>query len=207
MTNQYPPGGYGPQGYPAHPPHNPPPNRTAQILAITAAVVALIAAGVVIYLFLRPTDKPEAQPPTSVVTVTSNQQVPEQPGQGTVPPPATTTTITTTTESGSIPVNGADRHGFHSGPNCDAAEDPAVFVGYTSRSRVVICQVGSQTGRYYYKGLAGGNTIHIDYPTRTGSTFTAVNRSTSYIVSPSSLVITENGRTLANEPMIQSWLR
>lgn len=196
--------GYPQPGYPGPQP----PNRTPQILAIVAIVVALVAAGVVGFLFLRGSDnddEPVAQTP-GVVTVIEQEQSSPSPGETTtVVPPTVTTTVAPGPES--VPVAGADDRGFLSGPRCHDAADPAMFIGQTARSRVVICQVGAQTGRYYYLGYAGGKTIEVGYPTRSGSTFTAVNGATRYIVSPSSLVITQNGATVATEPMVQSWVR
>lgn len=209
---RYAPTGYhysDPRGYPTgYPPQRP--NRTPQILAGVAAVIALAAAAALIGVWIaRDGDGPDddAQP-SGVVTVTTHQQAP---GQGptaetTIIEPPTVTT-TTTVPTGAVSVVGADGRGFTSGPRCNAAEDPAIFIGETSRSRVVICQVGSQVGRNYYKGYADGQTIEVGYPTRSGSTFTAINGSTSYIVSPSALVIRDGGSVAANEPMIQSWVR
>ncbi|MFT3663144.1 MAG: hypothetical protein QM809_17785 [Gordonia sp. (in: high G+C Gram-positive bacteria)] len=200
---------YGYQhGYPMAPPP-PPPNRTPQILAGVAVAVALIAAVVVAFLFLGKNendDRAVADTPT-VVTVTESTAGQPAPGTVTTVVPHTVTTTPPDTGTGAVSVSGADQRGFFSGPRCNAADDPAMFIGQTGRSRVVICQVGAQTGRYYYLGHANGNTIEIGYPTRSGSTFTAVNGGTSYVVSPSALVITQGGRTLSNEPMVQSWVR
>lgn len=206
---QYPPADpYAQQGYPPAPP----PNRTPQILAAVAAVIALVAAGVLAYLFLSDRDSADPEPAPTAAPVTT--VVTEAPQAGDAPGarPTTTTTVTThvpatpATPTAAVTVPGADAQGFLGGPRCNAAEDPAVFIGQTPRSRVVVCQVGQQTGRYYYKGLAGGNAIEVGYPTRSGSTFTAVNGATTYTVSPSSLVISEGGGVIANEPMLASWV-
>ncbi len=209
--------GYGDQGYGqssgyydprgSYPP--PAPNRTPQILAVIAVIVALAAVAALVYLFTRSDDDGAhaggaATAPETVVTVTENQSAP-QPGTTTVTQHTVTTTLPAPA-GGAVSVSGADGHGFYGGPRCNAPEDPVVFVGRTARSRVVVCQVGSQVGRNYYKGLADGNAIEIGYPTRSGSTFVATNGSVRYTVSPAALVITENGVTLANEPMLESWV-
>lgn len=218
----YPQPGYTPLGYPQPGYQPPPPSRGPQILAAAAAVVALIAVGAVIFLFLRSGDDTDPVSPAPAGTEAAageqhgqtppgdrgsapgeqeqeDQQQPQQPQEPQQPQQPGTA-------GGPVGVTGADRQGFASGPRCNAAGDDAVFVGRTERSRVVICQVGSQTGRYYYKGLAGGNSIEVGYPTRSGSQFTATNKGVSYIVSPSSLTITENGAVLTREPMLQAWV-
>ncbi|UQE76205.1 hypothetical protein MYK68_06340 [Gordonia sp. PP30] len=204
-----------PAGYPgAYPGGYPPqrPNRTPQILAGLAAGVAAVAVIVLIVVALRGgfgghQKNDDAAQPGAVTTVTEHR--PGGTAAETTVPPATTTVTTTppTVVTGSpVSVTGADIHGFYSGPRCNVGEDPAVFIGRTNRSLVVICQVGDQTGRYYYKGYADGNTIEVGYPTRSGSSFTATNGATQYLVSPSALVITDGGSTVANEPMLDSWV-
>lgn len=204
-------GGYPvPEGY-GYPVAGPPaPNRTPQVLAAIAAVVALGAVAALVYLFTRPDDAASqatpSEAPNSVVTVT--QAAPSTHVETVDPEPVTPKTVTTTVphSGGSVTVSGADNQGFYGGPRCNAPEDPVVFVGRTSRSRVAICQVGNQVGRNYYKGLADGDAIEIGYPSRSGNSFTAVNGNVSYTVSPSALVITQNGSVIANETMIESWV-
>ncbi|MCF8611755.1 hypothetical protein L5G28_16535 [Gordonia sp. HY285] len=137
----------------------------------------------------------------STVTVT------QQPQQGpTAQDPTPTTAPPPTTSHSSPTVSGADWQGFTgSSARCNA-DDAAVFVGYTDRSQVVVCQVGSQVGRNYYKGSADGGSIEIGYPTRSGNTFTAVNGGTTYEVSTSALVITPAGDGPHVESMIQAWV-
>lgn len=204
---------YGAQpGYQQPPP--PPPSRGPQILAAAAAVVALIAVVAVVFLFVRSDDDTDPEPAAAGVSVVTEYPQAPQPGENEQaapeeqqqPAPPPTPAAPAAPAPGPVSVAGADRQGFASGPRCNAAEDPAVFIGRTERSRVVVCQVGAQTGRYYYKGYANGNSIEVGYPTRSGSTFTATNKAVSYIVSPSSLTITENGAVLTREPMLQSWV-
>ncbi|MCK8613757.1 hypothetical protein [Gordonia sp. C13] len=208
----YPPGGYpgayGPGGYPQSPP--PPPRSpwtSPAVLVAIGAGVLLVAAGVLAAFLLIPADEEStgtvaagsttSEPPTITSTVTQS-------------PPPTPTTITTTTPSPppnrpAPTVAGADWQGFVTGPRCNAADDPAVAIGQTSRSRVVICQVGNQTGRWYYKGQAPEGGIELQFPTRVGNTFEASNGAVRYLVSPSSLTIVEGGSVLANEPMLAYW--
>ena len=188
-----------------------PPNRGPQIIAVIAAIVALAAVVAVIVLFVNSGgDDEAAAPESSGPVVTEYVQAPASPGSdtdtGVKQPPAPPRQSSPAPQQPNPPVNGANAHGFVNGPQCQDSADPLVFIGYTQRSEVIVCQVGRQTGRYYYKGKADGNSSHVDFPTRSGNTFTATNGSTSYIVSPQSLVITENGRVLATEPMLEAWV-
>lgn len=79
------------------------------------------------------------------------------------------------------------------------------MVGQTDRSKVVVCQVGNQTGRYYYKGLADGLTAEIGFPTRSGDQFVAMKDGYTYRITPSSLTITTGGDVVSAEPMIYYW--
>ncbi|ORM25950.1 hypothetical protein [Williamsia sp. 1135] len=191
--------------YPPTPPPRSPWSSPVVIGAIVAGAVVL-AIAVLLGFLLIPSDEDNAAgtsttatQPTSTVTLTPSTGVP------TSPLTSKTTTTTTTPNLPSPDVPGADGQGFVSGPRCNAAGDPAVMVGQTNRSKVVVCQVGNQTGRYYYKGLADGGAIEIQYPTRSGNRFTAVNIDTTYLVDGSSLTITRDGSVLAAEPMIYYW--
>ncbi|MFT4086999.1 MAG: hypothetical protein QM658_07545 [Gordonia sp. (in: high G+C Gram-positive bacteria)] len=197
--------------YPSYPGY-PPPKKSAWsspavLVSMVAGLVVLIAGISIALMVKNKSDKNDAAPLTTTSTTTTTIDSGPHSGEPTtvtVPP-----TTTTTTSSGSHPdvtVSGADWQGFLSGPRCNASDDPAVFIGQTNRSQVVVCQVGSQTGRYYYKGYADGKSIEVGYPTRSGSQFTATNGSTQYIVNPSSLTITDNGTQLTSEPMVQSWV-
>lgn len=102
-------------------------------------------------------------------------------------------------------IAGTDWQGFTGGPRCNAADDPAMVIAQTNRSQIVICQVGSQTGRWYYKGYADGNSVEVGYPTRSGDTYSATNGDVTYVVGPSQLDIEKNGETIATEPMNAYW--
>jgi hypothetical protein len=191
--------------YPTPPPKSPW-SSPVVIGAIVAGALVLALAVLLGFLFIpeddnsATTSSTSATPPpnsTETVTATAPTAV-----SSSTPPPTTTTTRPTATPD----VPGADSQGFLSGPRCNAAGDPAVMVGQTARSKVVVCQVGDQSGRYYYKGLAGEGAIEIQYPTRSGNSFTAINNDTTYLVDASSLTISTNGSVLTAEPMIYYWV-
>lgn len=206
---QYPTNGQPSNG--GRPPRKQSPwSSTPVIVAIIAGVILLVGGVVGALVYAKGKDStvtaestsPPVGPSTVTVAPTGDTPQPPQPTQ-TYP---TDTPTPTTPGSGPVTVSDADRQGFLSGPRCNASGDDAVFIGYTSRSHVVICQVGTQTGRYYYKGLADGKTIEIDYPTRSGDTFVATNGGVQYIVSRSSLTIEQNGSVLSQETMLDSWV-
>lgn len=105
-------------------------------------------------------------------------------------------------------VSGTDSQGFRAGtgPRCNAS-DPAVAIGRTAESLVTVCRTGA--GRYYYKGMrrSDGSAIELDDPTPTSTGFVAVNGKVRYTIGPDSLVITQGGSTLSNEPMLAYWSR
>ncbi|MCR8694092.1 hypothetical protein NWP13_16250 [Rhodococcus pyridinivorans] len=85
--------------------------------------------------------------------------------------------------------------------------NPAVALGQTADSLVVVCETGA--GRYYYKGVRtnDGAAIEIDDPVPSGDGFTATNAGVQYSISSSALVISEGPTVLAEEPMLQYWSR
>ncbi len=104
-------------------------------------------------------------------------------------------------------VSGTDEQGFlaPSSARCDST-NPAVTIGRTAKSLVVVCETG--VGRYYYKGvrISDGLGISLDDPVPTGSGFTVTNAAdgTRYKVTASSLTIVDaQGKILASEPMIE----
>ncbi len=207
----YPPNGQFPNQYPTNPPE--PPRSQWSSPAVVAAVIAgvvVLAGGVIAAVYFAKSDNSDTAGPTSSSTV---EQGPVSQSTVTVTgTPDVTTTYTpppaTTTQTHDAPtVIGTDRQGFTSisAARCNA-DDDAVFVGYTARSHVVICQVGSDTSRLYYKGYAEGDSIEVGYPSRSGDTFDAQNGSTVYRVSPSALTILVPGDSPTVEPMISSWV-
>lgn len=193
------------------PPRKQSPWSSPPVLIAVIAGIVLLGGGVIAALVYTNSSAPSTStqsssptqaPPNTVTFTATAEPTAQQPPQPTATPPSTTNPAATP-----ISVPGADRQGFTSGPRCNVADDDAVFIGLTDRSRVVICQVGTQTGRYYYKGLADGNSVEVSYPTRNGSTFVAANGNVQYVVSPSSLIIRQNGAVVAVEPMTASWVQ
>ncbi|MFD7847117.1 protein kinase [Nocardia sp. NPDC059764] len=115
------------------------------------------------------------------------------------------TVPTTTLVPLSANVPNSDAQGFDSSPRCDSS-DPAMVIGRTDRSRLVVCR--SATGRYYYKGLriSDGATIQINDPVPDGNGgFTVTNPTdgTQYRITAYGLVITKDGQVAANESMVE----
>jgi hypothetical protein len=100
----------------------------------------------------------------------------------------------------------ADTQGFvgYLGARCNYT-NPAVAIGRTSDSVVVICQTG--VGRLYYKGvgLQNGQSVEIDDPVQTGAAFVATNNGVQYSLSPTALIISQGSTVLSNEPMLEYW--
>ena len=210
---------YPGHGYPGgqsggYPPPDRSPWSSPVVLVAAAAGVLLVIGGVLAAFLLIPSDDddPVSAPGTSTTTSTVTGSPGERADSPTVtitPPPTTVTTTHQPTTTGTRPaptVPGADWQGFTDGPRCDAANDPAVAILRTDRSRVIICRVG-EAGGLYYKGVADGNLKHIDFPTQEGKYFIARSGSYEYIVTPSGLVIRQNGNTIADEPAIAYWSR
>jgi hypothetical protein len=100
----------------------------------------------------------------------------------------------------------ADAQGWLPYPEarCDYT-NPAVAVGRTSDSALVVCQTG--VGRYYYKGygLANQLGVEIDDPVSTGSGFVATHNGFQYSVSRDGLIITHGPTVISNKPMLEYW--
>jgi hypothetical protein len=179
------------------------------VIGATVAGVLVLALAILLGFLLIPADDNNtvATSTTTTPATTSPPQISTKTETVTASPPATTTTTTpTTTPSRPTPtVPGTDWQGFISGPRCNSSGDPAVMIGQTERSNVVVCQVGTQVGRYYYKGLANGQGTEIQFPTRSGNQFVAVNVDTTYEMNPAALTITTNGAVVSAEPMIYYW--
>lgn len=189
----------------------PPPKSPWSSPAVIGAIVAgalVLGLAVLVGFLLIPADDDNTNAGPSTTTTAPTQQASTKTVTMTPSTGATTTTPTPTTTTPNLPnpdVPGTDGHGFLSGPRCNTSADPAVMIGQTPRSNVVVCQVGNQAGRYYYKGVADGNAVEIQFPTRSGNSFTAINGGVTYLVNPSSLTISEDGAVLAAEPMIYYW--
>jgi hypothetical protein len=167
----------------------------------------VLALAVLLGFLFIPADKKSSASDSSTTAPppTTTQQVSTKTETVTATTPPTTTPPTISTPRATPTVPGTDWQGFVSGPRCNAAGDPAVMIGQTSRSNVVVCQVGTQVGRYYYKGLADGQSTELQFPTRSGDQFVAVNVDTTYEMTPAALTISTNGSVVAAEPMIYYW--
>ncbi|MYR06194.1 hypothetical protein GTV32_07645 [Gordonia sp. SID5947] len=184
-------------------PTTPPKDRSpwaAPIVIIGAGVLIVVAAALAALLLF---DDDTAPPPSSASSTASTSRTIVT---STVTDIATSTATVTTGRT--VPtVPGTDWQGFPDGPRCNGSDDPAVMIGETARSRIVICQVGAQTGRLYYKGSADSRSVEIDHPRRTGDTFRVTNDGVTYVISPDALVISHGHETVADEPMLAHWLR
>ncbi|PZT97290.1 MAG: hypothetical protein DI630_21845 [Gordonia sp. (in: high G+C Gram-positive bacteria)] len=190
--------------YPTPPPRSPWASPLV-IGAIVAGVLVLALAVLLGFLFIPADEESSASgSSTTAPPPTTSQQVSTKTETVTATtPPTTTPAISTPRATPTVP--GTDWQGFVSGPRCNAAGDPAVMIGQTARSNVVVCQVGTQVGRYYYKGLADGQSTELQFPTRSGDQFVAVNVDTTYEMTPAALTISTNGSVVAAEPMIYYW--
>jgi len=101
---------------------------------------------------------------------------------------------------------GTDLQGFlgYPGARCNSA-NPAVAIGRTLKSLLVICQ--NYTGRFYYKGhgLQNGHSVEVDNLVRTEDKFIASNNGVQCLVSPVALIITQGPATVSDEPMLEYW--
>ncbi|MCU1648615.1 MAG: Non-specific serine/threonine protein kinase [Nocardia sp.] len=176
-------------GHPATAPLAPPPKRILRpILAVGGVVVTMVLLGGVVgwqLLFGNDDGGPTAIGATTTI--------------------ATTTVVTTTLAPYVGTVSGTDTGGFVGGLRCNA-DDPALAVGRTSASRLVVCRTG--TGRYYYRGsrISDGATQEIDDPVPVGiGGFTATNPNdgTKYLITTHALTIMKAGQVLAAEPMLE----
>ncbi|MGX1805671.1 serine/threonine-protein kinase [Nocardia sp. NPDC055321] len=162
------------------------------VVGMLAAVVVLLLAAVGWLLLSGNGDGPGGSGGTSEIA---------QPGQSTAPGRPTTTLAPF---NGSV--SGTDAQGFTAaGARCNA-DDPAMAVGRTASSRVVVCRTGA--GRFYYKGvrISDGAGITLDDPVPDGTGgYTVVNQvdGTRYRVTATALTITRDGASLANEAMVE----
>lgn len=203
----YPPGASG--GYPtgSAPPPRSPWSSPIVLMAIAIGILVVIGAAVGAIALTRGDDSTNTTAATTASASTHTITSTVSGGAGASAPqaPSTQTSSAPTTPRAVPTVSGTDWQGFLGGTRCNASDDPAVAIGRTSRSQIVICQVGNQTGRLYYLGSAPEGSIEIGFPQRNGTLFVANNDGTTYTVSPASLVISKGGQTLANEAMLEYW--
>ncbi|MHD0279578.1 hypothetical protein [Rhodococcus aetherivorans] len=123
--------------------------------------------------------------------------------------PVPSSTVSAPRTAAQLPtVPGTDAQGFIGVPGgrCNHT-NPAVLLGRTPQSLVVICETG--VGRLYYKGvrLSDGAPIEIDDPVRTELGYVVTNEGVQYWIDRDALIITRGGAQLADEPMLQYWSR
>ncbi|QKT06729.1 hypothetical protein HUN08_05635 [Gordonia sp. X0973] len=219
MTNQYPPSEWptermpgdqwpgattGPvyQGAPAD--AYPAPRAARSSLPIVLAVLlvgALAVVGVALGVVLIGKNDKATTPAPSVAAPVSPDVVTT----------TTTTTVTAQTPApapgGSAPFTGTDGQGFLSGTARCNVDDPAVFIGRTNRSEVVVCRAASSSGGLYYKGYADGSASpDVSWPRMIGSTYVFTSGNTTYEVGPSALTIRTPGGDVT-EAWIDVWRR
>jgi Protein of unknown function (DUF732) len=123
----------------------------------------------------------------------------------TTEPPTTSAPLSTTSQrQASLP--GTDAQGFvdYPGARCDPGSSPAVL-GRTTRSVLVVCQIGP--ANYYYRGLrlSDSESIELANAVRSSHGFDVTNPvdGTRYQIRPSDISITSPGGQVSSEPMIQ----
>ena len=185
----------------------PPPHPAARTNALPLIAIALVTGGLLVVgaalgamLYGKSRDTGSAGPATVTTTATHT------------PADETTETATTTTTRTVVPpgvpgagaVDGTDVQGFLGNPARCNVDDPAVFIGRTARSHVVVCRAGA-TGGLYYVGYAGGHrSDDVSWPEINGSTYVFRTRGASYQVGPNALTIVTPSTTVT-EPWLESW--
>ncbi|MET9492638.1 serine/threonine-protein kinase [Nocardia sp. NPDC006630] len=177
-------------GRPATAPLAPPPKRILRpVVAVGGVIVGMVLLGGVLGWRLWSGDDVAGGTTTGGTTTTTT----------------TTGAVTTTVAPYVGTVSDTDAQGFVGGLRCNAS-DPALAVGTTAASRLVVCR--TDTGRYYYRGLriSDGATQEIDDPVPVGiGGFTATNPAdgTKYLITTHALTIVKAGQILATEPMLE----
>lgn len=201
--------------------YEPEPKRGASgvVIALIALLTVLVLAllGAVAYLVLRSggvngekvTTAGQATATSSEVTAAqTTAQEPVTETAYTTAPQRETVTVTRPAQpqapNGSYP-SGADSSGWTSNAQsrCNAG-DPAAMIGRTTQASFSIC-VNPDNGRYYYRGSASGSGVEVDDPSVAGSTATVSNNGVIYSISPSAMVIYENGAVISSQPMVAFW--
>ena len=101
---------------------------------------------------------------------------------------------------------GTDPRGFvgYSAAQCNSA-NPAVALGRTTQSLVVICQ--NFSGRFYYRALnlQSGQSAEVADCVPERDSFVAVSGDAKYLVSPAALIVYRGKRSVSSEPMVEYW--
>jgi hypothetical protein len=141
--------------------------------------------------------RPEA--PAQAPTAVAPAQPPTVPAPSQRPPPPIV--------AAPPPLPDADGHGFVDYPEARCLDlDPAVALGRTADSLVLICQV--RQGEWYYKGYGLKNQLplFINGAQRTPDGFRATNNGFQYQVAPDALTIIQGAARVSREPMLEYWL-
>ncbi|GAB3210216.1 serine/threonine-protein kinase [Nocardia tengchongensis] len=200
------PGGYlpggvdpaGPRDHPSAPLPLPPKDRGSLPLVVGALLgIVLVLGAVLAWVLLSGSDTGGGTDTAGGTTTRAANST------GTYTTSASAPTTTLVPLSGAV--SGTDAQGFTQTPRCNA-NDPAMSIGRTDKSRLVVCR--SPTGRYYYKGLRISDSaeIQLNDPVPDGNGgFTVTNPTdgTQYKITAYGLVITKDGQVQANEPMVE----
>lgn len=210
---------WGQPGY-AQPEKRGPSGAMIAVIALLGVVIVLLA-GLLAYFLLRPdgatpgqagqaaagssSSSPQSRAPWSTpqqrdtVTVTPAQPAPPAPSsrQASTPRPEP--------RSAGHPA-GADRSGWTDNrqSRCNAG-DPAAMIGRTTQASFSIC-INPDNGRYYYRGSSGGAGVEVDDPVVSGRSATVSNNNVVYAIDASEMVITEGGRVISTQPMVDFWV-
>ncbi|MFT4199595.1 hypothetical protein [Gordonia sp. (in: high G+C Gram-positive bacteria)] len=169
------------------------------LIGLVVGALLVLGAALGAVLWGKSKSKNAAPAPTVITSVVPN---PESGGTTTVT--ETVTPSAPADQQDSDTVAGTDSQGFTGNPARCNVDDPAVFIGRTERSSVVICRAGA-TGGLYYIGYAGGHrSPDVSWPEQNGSTYVFRSGGTSYVVSPSSLTIQTPSESVV-EPWLQKW--
>jgi hypothetical protein len=159
--------------------------------AVLLAALVVSVGAVVKWATHEPVSLPNARPPSPVAAVPSPSPSTPQVEQPVSPPAAT--------PADPFPVD--DRGFVNSGARCDGTQT-AVAIGRTPGSLVVIC--GDRSGQYGYLGvrLSDDAVLKTVASTTPMHEFIAQNKSVTYAISPSELLVTAGGAVIKQEPMI-----
>ncbi|MEV6098118.1 protein kinase [Nocardia sp. NPDC051981] len=191
-----------PREHPSSPLPLPPEGRNNVPLLVGALIGVVLVLGAVLAWALL-SGRTGGNDAGGVTTVTG-------PAQTTAAYSSMTTARTTVPTTTLVPLTGTvsstDTQGFTAQPPRCNAGDPAMAIGRTDKSRLVVCRTA--TGRFYYKGvrISDNAGIQLDDPVPDGTGgFTVTNPTddTQYRITAYSLVITTGGQVAANESMIE----
>lgn len=196
------PDGTGDSPYPDHLHATQPTKRKfghGRLLLVAGAAAAFVAAALIAAWLVVQNN--QVSPGTSNATAPT---VPSTSDITTESPTIRTTLATTSKRRFALP--DTDTQGFVGYPagRCDPGSTPA-FMGRTTQSLIVVCEVGPAD--YYYRGvrLSDGASIELANAVRSSGGFDVTNPvdGTRYQVRPSGISITSPSGQVFSEPMIE----